>query len=70
VHDLDHLGMDTPGRPGSGGTTLVLSRGGPREERLGYLRAAGVLDANEEDATHTDVISARADDGPAIADPS
>jgi hypothetical protein len=60
--------MDVLGRRSSGGTSLVLPAGGAREERLGDLRAAGVLDADEEDATHNGVISKR--DGPAAAGPS
>ena len=50
---LDHLGMHVLRRAGSRPSgPRWRRRRGALEQRLGHLRAAGVLDADEEDAAH------------------
>jgi hypothetical protein len=51
-HRLDHLGVDAVGRGGPCRARLVTARRRAREERLAHLRAAGVVEADEEGAGH------------------
>src|SRR6185295_5436788 len=52
AHRLDHLGVHALAGRGPGRARLVALRGLALEERLAHLRAAGVVQADEEDARH------------------
>ena len=49
---VDHLGVDALGRRRAGGPGLVPAAGGALEQCLAHLRAAGVVEADEEDPRH------------------
>ena len=51
AHRVDHLRMHVRRGPAPRRAGLV-PRSGALEQRLGHLRPAGVLDADEEDAAH------------------
>ena len=64
AHRLDHLGVDALARFGPGRASLVPPRSGAFEERLADLRAAGVVQADEEDAGHQAPSAAGASEAP------
>ena len=53
VHRLDHLGVDALAGVVPAERALVAALGGAFEERLAHLRAAGVVEADEECVSHS-----------------
>src|SRR4051794_27728761 len=66
IHHLNHLRMDPLTGSGAGRAGAVAVLGGAFEERLAHLRAARVVEADEERVCHLDRYSARVERGTPI----